>query len=136
MFFFLSRGENIFVFDLDRPHTAGPSNTRRARSASTHRRSRSFSAVDGKLADNFQADPAFAESLWQYYRSQIEKPQRPKIGLQPFRMKEPSNRLLRQSGIYRNPTLTRGQKLYLLEKCHVNRKLQNIFTLISKSLDL
>jgi hypothetical protein len=72
--------------------------------------------------DNFQTDPAFAESLWQCYRYQLEKSQRPKVGLQQYHIKEPSNRLLRQSGIYRNPALTRGQKLYLLEKCHVNKR--------------
>ncbi len=119
-FFFFSTEKYVRCFDLGRPHTAGPLNAKRTRSLSTRHRSRSFSGIDEKLTDNYQTDPAFAESLWQYYRSQIEKPQRPKIGLQSYRIKEPSNRLLRQSGIYRNSTLTHGQKLYLLEKCHVN----------------
>jgi hypothetical protein len=110
----------VFFSYLGRPHTAGAPHTKRTRSLSTHGRSRSFSGIDEKFIDNFQTDPAFSESIWQYDSSQIGKLQRPKIGLQPYRIREPSNRLLRQSGIYRNPTLTRGQKLYLLEKCHVN----------------
>lgn len=68
----------------------------------------------------FQKNPEFTETLWRYYAAEIEKNQRPKLGLQQYHVRDPPNRLLRQSGIYRNPALTRGQKLYLLEKCHVN----------------
>ncbi len=94
--------------------------TKRTRSLSIHRRSQSALGSNVKLTDNYQSDPAFAESLWQYYRYKLEKSQRPKVGLQQYHLKEPPSKILRQSGIYRNSSLTRGQKLYLLEKCHVN----------------
>jgi len=94
---------------------------KRSRSLSIHHRSHSASGTHDKFVDDCQTDPAFAESLWQYYRYQLGKLPRAKLGLQQYHIKEPSNRLLRQSGIYRNPSLTRGQKLYLLEKCHVNK---------------
>ncbi|CAF1444146.1 unnamed protein product [Rotaria sordida] len=102
-----------------RPQTARPSHTKRNRSLSIHRRSQSATGTYDKLVNECQTDPTFAESLWQYYRYVVEKSQRPKLGLQQFHIKEPSNRRWRQSGIYRNPALTHGQKLYLLEKCHI-----------------
>jgi hypothetical protein len=71
-------------------------------------------------AGDHQSDPDSEESLWQYYRYLSEKYQRPKLGLQQYHIKEPSSQIFRQSGIYRNPALTPGQKLYLLDKCHVN----------------
>lgn len=57
-------------------------------------------------------------------------------------MKEPTSRRLRQSGIYRNPALTYGQKLYLLDKCRVSGKeipkdlIHVLFFAIFKNLDL
>ncbi|CAF4037248.1 unnamed protein product [Rotaria sp. Silwood2] len=102
-----------------RPQTARSFHTKRNRSLSANRRSQSVSGTHDKLINECQTDPTFAESLWQYYRYVVEKSQRPKLGLQQFHIKEPSSRRLRQSGIYRNPALTHGQKLYLLEKCHI-----------------
>ncbi|CAF4521321.1 unnamed protein product [Rotaria sp. Silwood1] len=102
-----------------RPQTARPFHKKRNLSSSPHRRSQSASGTYDKLIDECQTDPTFAESLWQYYHYVVEKSQRPKLGLQQFHIKEPSNKRWRQSGIYRNPALTHGQKLYLLEKCHI-----------------
>ena len=47
----------------------------------------------------------------------MQKP--PTVGLEAKHLPEPASRRLRRSGIYRNPALTEGQKLYLLQKCHV-----------------
>lgn len=106
---------------LGRPHTAGSLHRQRTRSLSARRdRSQSVSGTPENALNDLQTDSTFSESLWQYYNYHLEKNRPPKIGLQQYHIKEPSNRLLRQSGIYRNPALTRGQKLYLLEKCHVN----------------
>ena len=85
-----------------------------------------------------KADPAFSESIRQYYRFMKENKSKPvKVGLQRTHMPEPANRRLRHSGIYRNPALTQGQKLYLLQKCHVkiHRKTSHLFHCI-KCLDL
>jgi hypothetical protein len=111
------------ILNQGRPHTAGSFNTKRNRSLSTHRRSLSASETGDQLIDGCRSDPAFAESLREYYRYVLEKSQRPKLGLQQYHIKEPSNRLLKQSGIYRNSSLTKGQRLYLLEKCHVIEKM-------------
>ena len=69
----------------------------------------------------FQENAEYTETLWKYYAAEMQKNQRPKLGLQQYRVRDTPNRLLRHSGIYRNPALTRGQKLYLLEKCHVSQ---------------
>ena len=110
------------LFDQGRPRTASSFSTRRTR-ASVPPRSRSAAAVRERVIDESQHDRAFAESLWQYYRHVAEKIHPPKVGLQQHFVKEPPSRRLRQSGIYRNPALTQGQKLYLLEKCHVRANL-------------
>ncbi|CAM4858928.1 unnamed protein product [Rotaria socialis] len=102
-----------------RPQTAGPIRTQRNRSLSIPRRSHSVAGTTDRLISETKTDPTFAESLLQFYRYVLEKSQRRKLGLQQYHNKEPSNRRLRQSGIYRNPSLTHGQKLYLLEKCHI-----------------
>ena len=94
---------------------------KRHSSLSNNRRSRSATGTRDRLAEECRTDPTFAESLYQYYRYVIEKSQRPKLGLQQYQIKEPPSRRLRQSGIYRNSSLTPGQKLYLLEKCHVKK---------------
>ncbi|CAF4073720.1 unnamed protein product [Rotaria magnacalcarata] len=102
-----------------RPQTAGPLRTQRNRPLPIPRRSHSVSGTTDRLISETKTDPTFAESLLQFYRYVLEKSQRRKLGLQQYHNKEPSNRRLRQSGIYRNPSLTHGQKLYLLEKCHI-----------------
>lgn len=112
-----------------RPRTAGSLPAKRSRSLSNPRRAHSALGTTDRLIHEVKTDPGFAESIIQCYRYILEKYARPKLGLQQYRIKDPPNRRLKHSGIYQNPSLTRGQKLYLLEKCHVNKIIRHLISI-------
>ncbi|CAF0808052.1 unnamed protein product [Adineta steineri] len=66
-----------------------------------------------------QSETVFDELHLQDSPHALHKYQRPILGLQQYDVKEPASKILRQSGIYRGPGLTTGQRLYLLDKCHI-----------------
>lgn len=51
----------------------------------------------------------------------IEKSKQSELTLQQNSVKEPSNQRAKSSGIRRKVPLTKGQQVYLLGKCHVNK---------------
>lgn len=112
------------MFDQGRrPRTASTFQYRHLygnRSTGDRPRARSATGTNDKWNEELKADPAFAQSLKEYYQFMKDKMHKPPtVGLEPKHMPEPASRLLRRSGIYRNPALSQGQKLYLLQKCHV-----------------
>lgn len=93
----------------------------RSPSATNRPRAQSATGNNEKWNEELKTDPAFAQSLKEYYQFLKKKMQKPPtVGLEAEHLPEPASRRLRHSGIYRNPALTQGQKLYLLQKCHVN----------------
>ncbi|CAF0817034.1 unnamed protein product, partial [Didymodactylos carnosus] len=98
--------------------TVGPARSSDNKSVRSTVQCRSTS-TESSGRKNMNYDPAFSESLWQYYRFLLYKMSHPTTGLQKCHVSEPLSRPLRKSGIYCNPSLTHGQKLSLIEKCHV-----------------
>ncbi|CAF0838242.1 unnamed protein product [Didymodactylos carnosus] len=101
-----------------RPQTAGTTRPSSVKPVRSRVRCRS-APVQRDRRKNIDFDPAFSESLWQYYVFLLHKMNHPKIGLQKSHISEPLSRRIRKSGIYHNSSLTHGQQLYLMEKCHV-----------------
>ena len=101
------------------PRTATSFHSQQNQSSPDHHRLQSSAKREKRPSDESQFDSDRADSLWQYYCHVSRQCQAPKLGLQQYRLREPSSRSLRESGIYRNPALTLGQRLHLLEKCHV-----------------
>lgn len=105
-----------------RPRTASSFHKQRNRSASSRPRSHSSAGLTKKSDETNKQNDELNEAIRQYQH--YMDAQARKVGLQQLEIPEPASRRLRQSGIYRNPALTNGQKLYLLAKCHVTTCIQ------------
>ena len=114
---FLLRRRIFFCQGL--PRTATPLHSQQNPSVPDHHRLQSSAKLEKRPSDESQSESDRADPLWQYYCLVSRHCQTPKVGLQQYRLREPASRSLRESGIYRNPALTLGQRLHLLEKCHV-----------------
>ncbi|UJR25309.1 hypothetical protein I4U23_006660 [Adineta vaga] len=99
-----------------RTHTTTSPRKKQSRSQSTHQHFESSRKTPSTVEQFSGANDDF---LREYYDHLSEVYRRPKLGLQHYQLNEPASSILRQSGIYRHPDLTIGQKLCLLEKCRV-----------------
>ncbi|CAF0931682.1 unnamed protein product [Adineta ricciae] len=73
----------------------------------------------GTHKNELEIDGSRDKLLQEYFKQLGGFSPRTRVGLQHYQLNEPASSILRNSGIYRHPDLTTGQKLCLLEKCRV-----------------